>query len=86
MLDVYSMQMTPKGRALLVYFLANEGKPVQRSRLLVDVWGMKPTTETRSVDTHVGWVRKAIRPFGYTIVHSQKGYTLLPPEAAPSAE
>lgn len=86
MIDVDSLKITPKVRALLIYFLANEGKPLQRGKLLVDVWGMKPTTETRSVDTHVGWVRKAIRPFGYTIVHSQKGYTLVPPEASPQAE
>lgn len=79
------MQMTPKGRALLVYFLANEGKPVKRSRLLVDVWGMKPTIGTRSVDTHICWVRKIIRPHGYRILRSREGYTLMPPEAAHQA-
>lgn len=46
---------------LLRYFLAHPGEPLDRNRLLVEVWGQQhPASATRTVDTHVFRLRQKI--------------------------
>ncbi len=45
---------------LLLYLLRNAGEPVNREDLLRDVWNSDGRTPTRTVDVHVGWLRKKI--------------------------
>ncbi len=44
---------------LLRFFLAHPGEPLDRNRLLVEVWGQeRPASATRTVDTHVFRLRQ----------------------------
>jgi two-component system response regulator ResD len=46
---------------LLRFFLAHAGEPLDRNRLLVEVWGqVRPVSGTRTVDTHVFRLRQKI--------------------------
>jgi DNA-binding response OmpR family regulator len=46
---------------LLRYFLAHPGEPLDRNRLLVEVWGQaRPASATRTVDTHVFRLRQKL--------------------------
>lgn len=46
---------------LLRYFLAHAGEPLDRNRLLVEVWGQeRPASASRTVDTHVFRLRQKI--------------------------
>lgn len=46
---------------LLRFFLAHPGEPLDRNRLLVEVWGQaRPASATRTVDTHVFRLRQKI--------------------------
>jgi DNA-binding response OmpR family regulator len=69
--------LTKTQKKMLLYLADNFGTVVTKERLLVDVWGLHPNTITRSIDTYVCKVRKAIAPLGYVIMHhSGKGYLL----------
>jgi len=46
---------------LLRFFLAHAGEPLDRNRLLVEVWGQeRPASASRTVDTHVFRLRQKI--------------------------
>jgi len=46
---------------LLRFFLAHPGEPLDRNRLLVEVWGQaRPASATRTVDTHVFRLRQKL--------------------------
>ncbi len=53
--------LSTKEYDLLLYLLKNAGKPVKRADLLRNVWHSDTSTPTRTVDVHVGWLRKKIR-------------------------
>lgn len=72
--------LTPKEFDLLVALLEAEGGARSRSELLKDVWGHKAEVETRTVDTHIGELRRkleadpsrpafilTVRKFGYRL-------------------
>lgn len=42
---------------LLKYLVLNTGKTVSRDELLNDVWGYDDAPTTRTIDTHIGWLR-----------------------------
>jgi two-component system alkaline phosphatase synthesis response regulator PhoP len=47
---------------LLQYFLRHPNQVIRRDRLLNEVWGYDSLPNTRTVDVHVGWLRRQIEP------------------------
>lgn len=79
--DGAPVSLTPKEFDLLVELLEARGAARSRHELLRDVWGHKAEVETRTIDTHIGELRKkleldpskprhilTVRKFGYRIV------------------
>jgi DNA-binding response OmpR family regulator len=54
------VELTAKEFDLLVYFIENAGAVLSRDLLLDRVWGMEYPGETRTVDVHVGQLRKKL--------------------------
>jgi two-component system response regulator MtrA len=52
--------LSPLEYRLLEYFASHAGQVISRERLLQDVWRYVGEVETRTVDTHVGRLRKKI--------------------------
>lgn len=71
------IEVSPKEYELLVYFLRNKNKAVNRETLLRMVWGDEYFGDTRTVDTHINRLRnklgeyasdlKTVRSFGYKL-------------------
>jgi two-component system response regulator MtrA len=55
-----SVGLSPLEYRLLEYFASHAGQVISRERLLQDVWRYVGEVETRTVDTHVGRLRKKI--------------------------
>jgi two-component system response regulator MtrA len=55
-----AVNLSPLEYRLLEYFASHAGQVVSRERLLQDVWRYVGEVETRTVDTHVGRLRKKI--------------------------
>jgi two-component system, OmpR family, alkaline phosphatase synthesis response regulator PhoP len=69
--DVRKAEVTRAGRRvdlsakefhLLRYFLQHRGATLSREELLHAVWGYQNTPSTRTVDTHVLWLRQKLEP------------------------
>ena len=56
------VSVTPRELGLLVALLRAEGAAVSREALLRDVWGHKSRVATRTVDTHIGELRRKLEP------------------------
>ncbi|MFN2466078.1 MAG: response regulator [Candidatus Dormibacteria bacterium] len=54
------LNLSPLEYRLLEYFASHAGQVISRERLLQDVWRYVGEVETRTVDTHVGRLRKKI--------------------------
>ena len=54
------INLSPLEYRLLEYFASHAGQVISRERLLQDVWRYVGEVETRTVDTHVGRLRKKI--------------------------
>jgi DNA-binding response OmpR family regulator len=52
------LQLTELEIKMLQLFINNEGKLITRGELLQSVWGMKPDTETRTLDNFIVRLRK----------------------------
>lgn len=52
--------LTPKEFDLLVYLLKNKGQVISRLALMKQVWGHCAAIESRTVDTHIGELRKKL--------------------------
>ena len=63
--------LTPLEGALLAYFLAHEGKVLDRHTLLEGVWGIATDVTTRTVDQHVVRLRQKIEENPGTPRHLQ---------------
>lgn len=71
------LDVSPKEYELLVYFIKNANKAINREILLKAVWGGEYFGDTRTVDTHINRLRnklgdcavylKTIRSFGYKL-------------------
>lgn len=72
--------LTDKEYELALFLFSNVGKLVSRAHLLEAVWGMRPDTNTRTVDTHMsrlrsklgltaeqGWQLSSVHQFGYRL-------------------
>ena len=52
--------LTPKQSALAQVFLRSPRKVISRVRLMRDIWGTDYLGDTRTLDVHVHWFRKAL--------------------------
>ena len=58
------VSLSAKEFDLLHLLLRHQGKVVRRERLLAEVWGEDYFGDTRTLDTHVGWLRKKVERGG----------------------
>jgi DNA-binding response OmpR family regulator len=65
--DGTAVELTPKEFDLLHYLLINRGLALPRDRLLEEVWGYRSYGDARTVDVHVGQLRKKLGPWGRVI-------------------
>lgn len=61
------VELTPKEFELLHYLLLNRGLALTRDRLLEEVWGYSSYGDARTVDVHVGQLRKKLGAWGRVI-------------------
>lgn len=52
--------LAPKEYDLLINLLSHRGEAISRLKLMQDVWGYSSAVETRTVDTHIGELRKKL--------------------------
>lgn len=52
--------LSAKEFGLLHLLLRHQGKVVRRERLMHEVWGEDYFGDTRTLDTHIGWLRKKV--------------------------
>jgi len=55
-------RLTPKEARLLEVFLQSPGKLLTRTALIRQVWHTDYTGDTRTLDVHMSWLRRAIEP------------------------
>jgi DNA-binding response OmpR family regulator len=55
-----TIQLTPREAALLRELIVHEGEPVTRGDLLESVWGLRPDTRTRVVDSFIVRLRRYV--------------------------
>jgi DNA-binding response OmpR family regulator len=60
-------ELTPKEFDLLHYLLLNRGLALSRERLLEEVWGYSSYGDARTVDVHIGQLRKKLGQWGQAI-------------------
>ena len=60
--DGEPLEVTRKEFELLAFFVARAGRVSSRAEVLRAVWGLRGTTNTRTVDTHVLQLRQKTRP------------------------
>lgn len=53
-------RLTPKQAKLLEVFIRNEGRLMTRKALIRQVWHTDYTGDTRTLDVHISWLRRAI--------------------------
>ena len=58
------IDLGPTEYRLLEFFLEHPGRVFSREQLLDAIWGSDVYVETRTVDVHVGRLRKALNPRG----------------------
>ncbi len=56
--------LSAKEFGLLHLLLRHQGKVVRRERLMHQVWGEDYFGDTRTLDTHIGWLRKKVEAKG----------------------
>lgn len=76
-IDEERVELSPKEFELLIYFMKNTNRVIERETLLRVVWGGEYFGDTRTVDTHINRLRnklagyasnlKTIRGFGYKL-------------------
>lgn len=54
---VSQRKLNGKLRKLAQYMVERRGKFISREQILTDVFGMKPGSESRTIDTHIQWLR-----------------------------
>jgi two-component system, OmpR family, alkaline phosphatase synthesis response regulator PhoP len=56
------LELSAKEFQLLRYFIQHRGAALSRDELLNEVWGYDAMPTTRTVDTHVAWLRAKVEP------------------------
>lgn len=59
------IDLGPKEYALLKYFMESPNQVFSRSQIMDRIWGRNTYVEDRTVDVHIGRLRKALTPAGY---------------------
>jgi two-component system phosphate regulon response regulator PhoB len=59
------VELGPKEYRLLKYFMEKPGRVFSRSQLMDRVWGRNTYIEERTVDVHIGRLRKILSRYGY---------------------
>ncbi len=82
--------LTPKQALLALTFLRKPDKLLTRATLMQDIWGTSFLGDTRTMDVHVHWFRKALKTLGAPfalVTQRRKGYYLqyLPPQNTPDS-
>ena len=81
--------LTTKLFSLLELFMRNPGKTVTRLQIMQDVWHTDFMDDTRTLDVHMSWLRKAIEPNPRQPVYLRTrrgvGYAFYPNAAADKA-
>ena len=54
------MRIGPTEYRLLLFFMENAGRVLSRQQLLDGVWGRDAFVDERTVDVHIGRLRKAL--------------------------
>ncbi|HXG37102.1 MAG TPA: response regulator transcription factor [Dehalococcoidia bacterium] len=54
------LPLKPKELELLAFFVRNKGRVFTRDQLLTQIWGYDYSTNTRTIDVHVRWLRQKI--------------------------
>ncbi len=55
-------RLTPKQSKLLEVFMRNPGRLLTRKALIQKVWHTDYTGDTRTLDVHISWLRRAVEP------------------------
>ncbi len=71
--DGVAVSLTAKEFDLLHILLRHHGKVVRRERLLGEVWGGDYYGDTRTLDTHVAWLRKKVEAGGDVRIVTVRG-------------
>lgn len=82
--ESHQVPLTPKAAALVLAFLNSPEELLSRSRLMHEVWGTNYMGDTRTLDVHIHWLRKALIKLGapYKLYTKRgKGYRLLSTES-----
>ncbi|OGC41796.1 DNA-binding response regulator [candidate division WOR-1 bacterium RIFOXYD2_FULL_36_8] len=66
------LELTAKEFDLLKYFAENEGRVLNREKLLDKVWGIDVAIETRTVDVHIRRLREKLGKVG-SYIHTLRG-------------
>jgi two-component system, OmpR family, KDP operon response regulator KdpE len=78
-LDSQPLSLTRKEYRLLALLVAHAGEVVPREILLTQLWGYVPKTRTRTLDVHIGRLRKKLGREGQRIeTIFGKGYSFSP--------
>jgi len=59
-----SVFLTPKQADLFLAFLRTPGKVLSRAWLMQEIWGTDYLGDTRTLDVHIHWLRKALASLG----------------------
>ncbi len=80
--DGEKIELTYKEFELLLYLIENSRRVVSREELLNHLWGYECDVETRTVDIHIGTLRKKLKEAGTTYIKTQRnvGYRFVMPE------
>lgn len=67
--------LTPRLMRLLLMLIEHKGEVVERDKLFKKVWRTNYTGDTRTLDVHISWLRKAIEkdPNHPTMLHTIRG-------------
>ncbi len=64
-LQNHNIDLGPKEYRLLKYFMENPNRVFTRSQLMDRLWGRNTYVEERTVDVHIGRLRKVLAPYRY---------------------
>ncbi len=84
--DGAPVHLTPVELKLLTALAARAGEALSRERLLVDVWGVRPDLETRTIDVHVKRLRDKLGPIVGDALETVRGVGYRYRPARPAAE
>lgn len=68
--------LTPKEFDILVFFIKHKDIVIRKERLMAEIWGYDFMGETRTVDNHVGQVRKKLKLKNQLVTIPKIGYCL----------